>query len=282
MRNLFSFLLAFLGVAVAGFAQVTFTCTAGQNFGGNEGCQRIFDGSTSTKWCTSPGDNAYTLFTASEPVFVWGYEFTTANDNASFGRVPRKWTLLATNDATVAADASSSDWVQISQWSNEFIQKKNYATYRFFCNPALSTAYKYFKLIIDSSSDGLFQISKFNLCCDTEPLVTYSWVEGSNDNTKKAVDLLLGQKWEGNDLAGKYFILQTDDNLPHTVTSYSFTTHDDGSCNDRAPKNWTIEGSNDKVNWYAIDHVTNDPIENENYTRPSTSRRSTPTMLSAI
>ena len=51
------------------------------------------------------------------------------------------------------------------------------------------------------------------------------------------------------------------------MKSYSFSTHDDGSWHDRAPKSWKIEGSNDNSNWTLIDERTDDDeIQNENYT----------------
>ena len=60
--------------------------------------------------------------------------------------------------------------------------------------------------------------------------------------------------------------IKTDDDTPHSVKSYSFTTHDDGSYTNRAPKEWRIEGSDDNSTWTTIDEVTGgDPIDNLNY-----------------
>ena len=87
---------------------VTFTCTAGKNFdaANGEGIEKMFDLDCNTKYCGNTGSDCYALVTASEPVFVWGYDLTTANDNNN-GRKVTKWSLYGTNDATVAANPSA-------------------------------------------------------------------------------------------------------------------------------------------------------------------------------
>ena len=114
-------------------AQVTFTCTGGTNFEGNEGVAKLFDSNRETKYCGNCGNDVYALIEASEPVYVWGYDMTTANDNESFDRCIGKWQLFATNDATVAADPSATGWIALSDLGrNEMVQRKNFYTQRFF------------------------------------------------------------------------------------------------------------------------------------------------------
>lgn len=262
MRKIYLSALAAL-MSLASFAQVTFTCTEGTNFGQNEGMDKLFDGNVNTKYCGNVG--SYALVTASEAVYVWGYEMTTANDNEQYGRCVTRWTLKGTNDEAVAADANSDQWVTLSGFgANGFVQRKNFYTQRFFCDAgAEQTAYKYFK--VELNEGGFVQLSEFALCCQTTPVVTYNYLEGSNENAQKAFDLKLGQKWEGNNLSGNWFTVETADGKPHTVKSYSFSTHDDGSWPDRAPKHWTLEGSNDNATWTLLDEVDDNPIQNENY-----------------
>ncbi len=57
-------------------AEVTYTCTAGKNFGQNEGIDKMFDNNTGTKYCGGAGDDCWALVTASEPVYVRAYETT--------------------------------------------------------------------------------------------------------------------------------------------------------------------------------------------------------------
>lgn len=266
MRKQLLSLFAAFAMAATVSAQVTFTCTAGKNFGQGEGMDKLFDGNTSTKYCNNAGDGCYALVTASEPVYVWGYDMTTANDNETYGRLVKKWTLYGTNDETVAADPSATGWVTLSNLgSNTFVQKKNYYKQRFFCDKGTAgTAYKYFKLTLDEG--GFIQMSEFSFCYSTYAIIDYNWLESSNDNSKKAFDGKPDPKWEGGNLAGNWMTIETADQKAHSVKKYSFTTNDDGSWPNRAPKEWRLEGSNDNTNWTIIDEVTGgDPIANENY-----------------
>lgn len=252
-------------------AEVTYTCTAGKNFGDREGIDKMFDGDTSTKLCKAPGADCYALVAASEAVYVRGYETTTANDNKGNDRSPHKWGLYGTNDEAVASDANSAGWVTLSEQDNDLIPKENYYTQRFYCDKnTVGTAYKYFKVVFNTAGEkgegNLVQLSEFKILGETEPIVTYDWVgELSAPNSNKAVDWSLTSKWEGGDaLVGKSLVIKTSDDKAYTVNKYSLTTHDDNSWNDRAPKTWIVEGSNDGTEWETIDEVTEgNPIANE-------------------
>ena len=167
-------LFAALAMAATVSAQVTYTCTAGTNFDGDEGIAKLFDNNENTKFCGNAGDDVYALFTASEPVYAWGYEMTTANDNEAYDRCVGKWQLFGTNDATVGANASAEGWVSLSDLGrNELVQRKNFYTQRFFCEKGVNKAFKYFKLVLNERKkyrendedryDGLIQLSEFNL-----------------------------------------------------------------------------------------------------------------------
>lgn len=243
---------------------VTFTCTAGEKFDKDEGIQNLFDGNTATKFTGNASDDCYALITASEPVFVWGYDMTTANDNEQYGRCPEKWTLYGTNDEAGATDPNANGWVAISDLGNNgFVQQKNFYTQRFFCDKGTAAAYKYFKLVLNEG--GFVQASEFKLLYEKTRYIEYNWKEGSQASTASACDGLLNTKFEGNNLAGNWFTIQSADGKPYAIKEYSFSTHDDGTWKDRAPKHWVIEGSNDNSTWIHIDEVDNDPIENENH-----------------
>lgn len=246
---------------------VTFTCTAGKNYGQGEGIQKMFDNDCNTKYCNNAGSDCYALVTASEPVFVWGYDITTANDNNG-GRKVSKWSLYGTNDETVAANPNAEGWITLSNMgNNSYIEGKNWYTQRFFCDKGTAgVAYKYFKVVLDDG--GFVQLSEFRLCYDTHRVVTYNWSSGS-DNSKKAFDGMPNPKWEGGngDFVDKSFTIETADGEPYAVKKYHFTTNDDGSWKNRAPKHWTIEGSNDNSNWTKIAEVdAADAIHNTNFT----------------
>jgi hypothetical protein len=254
-------------------AQVTFTYVSGQGNGnsGNEGMEKLFDknsdGSaiTSTKYCGNTGTDVYAIVEASEAVYVWGYDFTTANDNNG-GRLVNQWVLSGTNDAAVAADPNAEGWVTLSNLgNNSAVQGENFYTQRFFCDAGTSNiAYKYFKLAL--TGGGFVQLSDVSFCYEPDIPVTYEYVDASNGSFQKAFDGVITTKFEGGSFSdGSWMIVKTADGQPHAVKSYSMTTHDDGDWNNRAPKTWKLEGSNDKTSWTTIDEVTNDPIENKNY-----------------
>ena len=271
-------LFAALTMAATVSAQVTYTCTAGAKYGEGEGIDKLFDNNVDTKYCGDSGNGIFALFTASEPVYVWGYEMTTANDNEAYDRCVGKWQLFGTNDATVGANPDAEGWVALSDLGrNEMVQRKNFYTQRFFCEKGVNKSFKYFKVVLNERKkyrendtdryDGTIQLSEFKLLAEVNRVVNYKWKASSQDNSKKAVDLLLGQKWEGSNLAGNWVTIETGDGQPYAVKSYSFSTHDDGSWHDRAPKSWKIEGSNDNTNWTLIDQVVDDDeIQNANYT----------------
>lgn len=258
-------LFAAIAMAATVSAQVTYTCTAGTNFDGNEGVAKLFDGNENTKFCGNTGSDVYALVTASEPVYVWGYEMTTANDNEAYGRLLKQWVLYGTNDPDVAANPDAEGWVTLSDLGeNNLVQKKNFYTQRFFCEKGVNKPYKYFKLLLNGG--GFIQFSEFKILGEVNRVVNYKWKASSQDNSKKAVDLKIGEKWEGSNLAGNWVTIETGDGQAYAVKSYSFSTHDDGDWANRAPKSWKIEGSNDNNTWTLIDErVDDDEIENANF-----------------
>ena len=275
MRKFFltAFALLALGAGNLQAQGVTFTYLSGQGNGNstNEGMEKLFDKNsdgtavTSTKYCGNTGAEVYAIVEASEAVYVWGYDFTTANDNNG-GRRITQWVLSGTNDATVAADPNAEGWVTLSNLGNiSAVQGENFYTQRFFTDPGTSNfAYKYFKLAL--TGGGFIQLSDVAFCYETDIPVTYEYVDASNGSFKNAFDGKITTKFEGGSFAdGSWMIIKTADGQPHAVKSYSMTTHDDGSWNDRAPKSWKLEGSNDQTNWVTIDEVNDDPIQNQNY-----------------
>lgn len=72
--------------------------TGGTGGTGNEGYQRLFDGTTDTKWCTNEkrNDVFYVEFKSNGPIRPAKYYLTTANDTKSYpGRNPKSWKLMA-------------------------------------------------------------------------------------------------------------------------------------------------------------------------------------------
>ncbi len=145
---------------------VQYTVLAGSGGFSGEGHANLFDGNTSTKWCVKSSGTLYVVFSTDSPVFVSGYDMTTANDNASNrGRNPKTWTLYGCND--YAADGGPS-WVQIHSVANDnTLQDVNYTKFSFVFEKE-TTAYQYYKLEITATKGAdVLQMSEFSLTfCD--------------------------------------------------------------------------------------------------------------------
>ncbi len=238
----------------------TLTCTAGTGFGTDTGIDKMFDNDFSTKFVGATGDDTYAILTASEPVFVWAYDVT-----ANGGDVLAQRVIYGTNDATVAADPSSTGWIQLSDF-NSWIQNKVNYRQRFLINKSAINPYKYYKIALKTG--GSVQLSEFALLYEAKRVIAYNWLASSNNGSAAAFDGVPNPKWEGNNLANgnNWFTIESADAKSHPIKGYAFTTNDDGDWSNRAPKEWRLEGSNDNSNWVTIDEVKDtDPIQNSNF-----------------
>ena len=78
---------------------VQYTVLNGSGGFSGEGHANLFDGDVTTKWCVTMRGTLFVIFKTDSPVFVSGFDITTANDNANeTGRNPKNWTLYACND----------------------------------------------------------------------------------------------------------------------------------------------------------------------------------------
>ena len=182
---------------------VQYTVLNGSGGFSGEGHANLFDGDVTTKWCVTMRGTLFVIFKTDSPVFVSGFDITTANDNANeTGRNPKNWTLYACNDYlagglqpeegttasndeettasygedpsfidggnTGAVDDSSATWVPIYSVTNDTVlQDENYTTYGYIFEKEI-TAYQYFKLEITANQGAnVMQMSEFKLTfCD--------------------------------------------------------------------------------------------------------------------
>ncbi|MGN0539636.1 MAG: dockerin type I repeat-containing protein [Candidatus Fimenecus sp.] len=145
---------------------VQYTVLEGSGGFSGEGHENLFDGDVTTKWCVSMSAKLYVVFKTDSPVFVSGYDITTANDNdENYGRNPKSWTLYGCNDYT--ADGGSS-WVPINSVTDDnTLQDFNYTKYGYVFEKE-TTAYQYYKLEITANQGAeVMQMSEFALTfCD--------------------------------------------------------------------------------------------------------------------
>ena len=182
---------------------VQYTVLNGSGGFSGEGHENLFDGDIATKWCVTMRGTLFVIFKTDSPVFVSGFDITTANDNAKeTGRNPKNWTLYACNDYlaggsqpeegttasndeettasygedpsfidggnTGAVDDSSATWVPIYSVTNDTVlQDENYTTYSYIFEKE-TTEYQYFKLEITANQGAnVMQMSEFKLTfCD--------------------------------------------------------------------------------------------------------------------
>lgn len=248
-------LLASLGMAATGSAQVTFRAVEGSDWGNDEGSDKVRDGNTATKWCKNGDDDetkCYVILEASEATYIQGFKMTTANDNdKNPGRTPKTYTLSGcdTQDGTYETIYYQAD--------DNLIGDVNFKEYTIYCNS--QKKYKYFKLWIkDSNINGgrMFQLSEFTLIPSTMGF-TYK------DGKQNAVDGKTSEKWEANPSTS----VTVEASEPTYLTGYQFTTGNDNSqYKGRNPGDWKIEGSNDCSEWHEVVSVTgNQDMQEVNY-----------------
>lgn len=270
MKKTLLTLLAFLGMATAGYADVTdvtFEAVKGSKWeaSNNEGADKVCDNNTNTKWCqngSSTESDSYVIIKASKSIYIQGFVMTTANDNESNpGRTPKEYKIYG-------SDKQDGTYELIyHQTDDNYIGDKNYTDYTIYCNS--TKEYQYFKLhILSSNLSGstLFQISEFKLLPAT---VGFTYKGGE----KNAFDGTTGAKWEGNPPTS----VTLEASEATYLTGYQFTTaNDNKNFPGRNPSDWKIEGSNDNETWTEIVAETNNTVmQNVNYT-PFTFTLNTP------
>ena len=77
----------------------------------------------------------------------------------------------------------------------------------------------------------------------------------ANENGSKAFDLSAGSKWFAGDMNATGWLAFTfTGTTTHVVTSYSVTSGND--FNQRDPKDWQLQGSNNGSVWVTVDQKT--------------------------
>lgn len=283
MKKLFT-LAVMLCVAATIQAQetVSFTVFAGDNYGNNEGCQKVMDNDLSTKWGYYGSDMDHWVYfktTDGSKIFLTGYAIVTANDNSTYGRLPKEWEIFGSNDENIETSETpeNCEWTSINYLRGDnVLQKQDFTAYYYSLNPGL-TSYKYFRMKIvygsgddqDANKARSFQISEFipSYMIDKSPVYNaYSGEEGFNDNESyaKAVDGDKDTKWGKQGQTGN-LVFGTSSSI--SVKGYTFTTG--GDAKGRDPKTWKLYGmqatstpsANDQ-GWEEIDSKTNQSMPN--------------------
>ena len=245
-----------------------------------ESPEKLFDGSTRTKWCvkhSSSKDDSFMIFKTDRPISITGYIMTTGNDNSIYkGRNPRTWTLYG---ASEKLEEDSKDWKVIDSRDEDSMKDVDYAPFRFFLkSPA--PKYQYYKLLIsETQGSEVMQLSEFELLTENDrdalyPTVTV--VKGTDGVVSKEgyaclLDGTVASKWCVKTVDNPYVIWYTSE--PITVTGYTlYTGNDTSSYTGRNPIAWKLYGclsdtvpSKDSDKWkiiYDMHQCKNIPTDN--------------------
>jgi hypothetical protein len=123
---------------------------SGENTGGGEVKENLFDGSSDTKWLVF-ASTGWVAAELAQPVAVVDYALTSANDAP--GRDPRDWTLQGSQDGQT--------WTTLdTQTGQDFSERFQTKEYRF----ANSTAYRFYRLNVTANhGDGIVQLAELQL-----------------------------------------------------------------------------------------------------------------------
>jgi len=137
--------------------------------------------------------------------------------------------------------------------------------------PAIYRYFRFSPTAIRNPSDGMVQISEFELLFGTNVITgaTATNPGGSNaaddwEGASKAVDGSFGTKWLDQNI--KPLILDYGKTI--AATGYRFVTGNDADGRD--PVSWILEGSHDKTTWYIVDQKDNATITTNRQTRIAT------------
>ena len=158
--------------ASKGFADVT-AAAAGKNvitgyefvsgtdsFGG-EGPENLWDGETSTKFCTNafPAESIVKLDGTYD---ITGFTMATANDNADYnGRSPNAW--------TISVSADGENWTELAKGDDTFFEETNFT---YYAGEGTAQGVSYVKFNAEGTASGTFQVSEVTLFGDKAADVT--------------------------------------------------------------------------------------------------------------
>ena len=131
-----------------------------EGFGG-EGSENLWDGETSTKFCTNqfPAESIVKL---DGTYNITGFTMATANDNADYnGRSPNAW--------TISVSADGENWTELAKGDDSFFEETNFT---YYAGDASANGVSYVKFNAEGTASGTFQVSELTLFGDKAEEVT--------------------------------------------------------------------------------------------------------------
>ncbi len=245
--------LAFSTDNVAGFSSRLDTITAQGENAPNETRNEAFDNDLNTKWLDFANANpdtraSWIQYQYDDSVVLSSYTISSANDAPE--RDPRDWTLSGSNDGV--------NFVPLDTRSDEFFSSR-FQTRQFTL--AGAAAYSIYRLdihsVADPASANSVQISEIGLVDQPDVVpdtITAQGENAPNETRNEAFDNDLDTKWldfanANPDTRASWIQYQYDDSV--VLSSYTISSANDAP--ERDPRDWTLSGSNDGVNFVPLD-----------------------------
>ena len=129
-------------------AGIKITCVGGSDFGGDEGCQKLFDGKQGTKWGSWDGwygNTPTAVFKTIVPIAPASYELVIADDtNSNKGRNWKSWKIYGGNFVDDDAALDAEDWVLLDEKADQQLTTDQFAVVSFDISNPDGKFYSYF------------------------------------------------------------------------------------------------------------------------------------------
>ena len=195
-----------------------YTVDGGSGSTGEQGYDKLLDGSIFTKWCSNVKSDGvwYVEFHTASAVQVDGYKLTTADDTQTYpGRNPKNWTLKAKVN-------SGDAWTVIdTKTDNTDMPPANDSSVNFETD--VQGLYQYFRLEVSTVQSGdLFQLSKMQLygCSYREFSFRYGNVNVTPASATNELTVALNNQSGASDT---YTLTSVDGSYKYTFTKSGVT-----------------------------------------------------------
>lgn len=225
-----------------------------------------FDGTTSTVWASGSSGNTGWVQYRFNSGLGWAITQYKLVGGTNLTTSPRDWQLLGSNDGTT--------WTTLDTRANEtFSTAGEEKRYQF----ANSIPYSYYRLNVTATggSSGV-ELAEFQLWSrNGDPVTTASSESGTNETAAKAFDASTTTKWYNGGSAPPAWVRYGFENATGwAVTEYRVTSAND--VQNRDPKDWQFQGSNDASTWTTLDTRTSQTFTARYQTKTYTLSNTTP------
>jgi alpha-L-fucosidase 2 len=240
------------------------TTSASSQSGGNT-ADHAFDGGASTTWTSgTTGGEAWLQYQFPAGL---GWAITQYKLVGEGATAPRDWQLLGSHDG--------SSWTTLDTRTNEtFSTAGDEKRYRF----VNTVPYPYYRLNVTATAGGSngVELAEFQLWSrNGDPVTAASSESGSNETAAKAFDASTSTKWyNGGSAVPAWIRYRFGSAAGWAVTEYRITSAND--VQNRDPKDWEFQGSNDAITWTTLDTRTGQAFTARYQTKTYTLSNTTP------